>query len=120
MYRESRQKTYVSSEHCVATRMCSELRGIRSAVQRFMHGPRTGLRIKVTLVGASWVVVTGVQTGCGLHSCEVFVETELPCARGRGPVWRGAGGRVPYRLRVVPRPSGAFILRGSGVDFYAL
>eukprot|EP00964_Phaeocystis_antarctica_P069739 scaffold42414_cov42-Phaeocystis_antarctica.AAC.1 len=35
-------------------------------------------------------------------------RTELPCARGRGPVWRGAGGRVPYRLRVVPRPSGAF------------
>ena len=35
-------------------------------------------------------------------------RTELPFARGRGPVWRGAGGRVPYRLRVVPRPSGAF------------
>eukprot|EP00964_Phaeocystis_antarctica_P033454 scaffold18974_cov48-Phaeocystis_antarctica.AAC.1 len=34
-------------------------------------------------------------------------RTELPCARGRGFVWRGAGGRVPYRLRVVPRPSGA-------------
>ena len=54
--------------------------------------------MEVTLVGASWVVVAGGQAGCGLHSYEALWSTELPCARGRGPVWRGAGGRVPYRL----------------------
>ena len=30
------------------------------------------VRMEVTLVGASWVVVAGDQTGCGLHSFEVF------------------------------------------------
>eukprot|EP00964_Phaeocystis_antarctica_P110452 scaffold74812_cov64-Phaeocystis_antarctica.AAC.2 len=46
--------------------------------------------MEVTLVGASWDVVAGDQDGCGLHSFEVLWRTELPCARGRGPVWRGA------------------------------
>ena len=35
--------------------------------------------------------------------CHRVWSTELPCARGRGLVWRGAGGRVPYCLRVIPR-----------------
>ena len=45
------------------------------------------LRMEVTLVGASWVVVAGDRDGCGLHSFEVLWRTELPCARGSGPVW---------------------------------
>ena len=30
------------------------------------------VRMEVTLIGASWDVVAGVQTGCGLHSYEAF------------------------------------------------
>ena len=33
--------------------------------------------MEVTLVGASWVVVAGDQTGCGLHSFEVLWSTEV-------------------------------------------
>eukprot|EP00964_Phaeocystis_antarctica_P031191 scaffold17665_cov61-Phaeocystis_antarctica.AAC.2 len=63
------------------------------------------LCMEVTLVGASWVVVAGDQTGvdsipyymkfCGVPSC---------LALGVGALsGRGAGGRVPYCLRVIPR-----------------
>eukprot|EP00964_Phaeocystis_antarctica_P004442 scaffold2402_cov74-Phaeocystis_antarctica.AAC.1 len=45
------------------------------------------VRMEVTLIGASWDVVAGVQAGCGLHSYEALWSTELPCARGRGPVF---------------------------------
>eukprot|EP00964_Phaeocystis_antarctica_P030635 scaffold17319_cov99-Phaeocystis_antarctica.AAC.2 len=45
------------------------------------------VRMEVTLIGASWDVVAGDQTGCGLHSYEALWSTELPCARGRGPVY---------------------------------
>ena len=38
-------------------------------------------RMEVTLIGASWDVVAGGQTGCGLHSYEALWSTELPCAR---------------------------------------
>ena len=38
------------------------------------------VRMEVTLIGASWDVVAGVQTGCGLHSYEALWSTELPCA----------------------------------------
>ena len=34
------------------------------------------------LVGASWVVVAGVQIGCGLHSYEVFVENRVAFRSG--------------------------------------
>ena len=38
------------------------------------------VRMEITLVDASWDVVAGVQTGCGLHSYEALWSTELPCA----------------------------------------
>jgi len=54
----------------------------------------------------SWSRV--IRWGVDFIPMKFLWRTELPFARGRGPVWRGAGGRVPYRLRVVPRPSGTF------------
>ena len=57
----------------------------------------------------SWSRV--IRWGVDFIPMKFLWRTELPFARGRGHVWRGAGGRVPYRLRVVPRPSGAFFLR---------
>jgi len=65
------------------------------------------VRMEVTLVGASWVVVAGDQDGCRLHSYEVLWSTELPCARGRGPVWPGRGRLGPLLPpRDPPGPSG--------------
>ena len=40
------------------------------------------VRMEVTLVGASWVVVAGDQIGCGLHSYEVFVENRVAFRSG--------------------------------------
>ena len=49
------------------------------------------VRMEVTQIGASWDVVAGVQTGCGLHSYMKFLwSTELPCARGTGALSGGA------------------------------
>ena len=35
------------------------------------------VRMEVTLIGASWDVVAGGQTGCGLHSYEALWSTEF-------------------------------------------
>ena len=50
------------------------------------------VRMEVTLIGASWDVVAGVQAGCGLHSYEALWSTELPCARGVKPGALSGGG----------------------------
>ena len=49
----------------------------------------------------SWSRV--VRRGVDFIPLKFLWSTELPCARGRGLIWRGAGGRVPYCLRVIPR-----------------
>eukprot|EP00964_Phaeocystis_antarctica_P138547 scaffold103217_cov56-Phaeocystis_antarctica.AAC.1 len=40
------------------------------------------VHMEVALVGASWVVVAGGQTGRGLHSFEVFVEYRVALRSG--------------------------------------
>ena len=69
--------------------------------------------MEVTLIGASWDVVAGDQDGsvdfipmkfCGEPSC---------LALGVGALsGRGAGGRVPYCLRVIPRVQVFFAHKG--------
>ena len=44
-----------------------------------------------------------IKAGVDFIPMKFLWSTELPCARGRGLIWRGAGGRVPYCLRVIPR-----------------
>ena len=51
---------------------------------------RAFLFLKRDSVATQAQLLSGGQTGCGLHSYEALWSTELPCARGRGALSGGA------------------------------